>query len=320
VDEALEVRADLLMTHHPLLLDPVRSLTADTVKGAVAHRLVQGGCALLAAHTNADSAREGVSDALAAAVGITGPTRPLQPIMEELDTIVVFVPTEQTNAVMAAMSAAGAGTIESYDNCAWTVTGRGTFRPLDGASPAIGRVGEQEYVEEDRLEMVLPRRDRGAVVAAMHGAHPYEVPAFGVFEDAPRPTDEGLGRVGGLPQPMPLRQFAEHVRGCMPTTAAGIRVAGDADAEVTQVAVCGGSGGSLATAAADAGAEVLVTADLRHHTASDIREQHPDLALVDVSHWASEWLWLEHAAHALSEDCGVQTHVSSLCTEPWTFR
>jgi dinuclear metal center YbgI/SA1388 family protein len=78
VDEALAFGADLLLTHHPLLLTPVTSVAASTPAGALVHRLVRGGCALLTAHTNADLARDGVSDALAEALGITG-TTPVEP-------------------------------------------------------------------------------------------------------------------------------------------------------------------------------------------------------------------------------------------------
>jgi dinuclear metal center YbgI/SA1388 family protein len=219
VDEALAADADLLITHHPLLLRPVSSVAATTPAGRVVHRLVRGGCALLAAHTNADVAHDGVSDALAELLGVTG-LSPLEP------------------------SSLGSGT--------------------------------------------------------------------------------GLGRIGDVEPGMSLRSFAERVSASLPATAHGVRVAGDLDRPVERVAVCGGSGSDLLEAATAAGADVLVTADLKHHVALD-HLASGGCAVVDVAHWASEWPWLARAAALLVSDLAaigvtVDTHVSRIVTDPWTAR
>jgi len=100
----------------------------------------------------------------------------------ELDKLVVFVPTEHTEALIDALAAAGAGALGNYERCAWTTPGTGTFRPVAGADPAIGEVGAISHVPETRVEMVVPRHLRSAVVAALRAAHPYEEPAFDVIE------------------------------------------------------------------------------------------------------------------------------------------
>ncbi|MBX9243435.1 Nif3-like dinuclear metal center hexameric protein [Actinotalea ferrariae] len=338
VDEAIEVGADLLVTHHPLLLRPVHSVAATTFKGALVHRLVRAGCALHVAHTNADAAADGVAEALAATLGLVD-LEPLLPLPgESLDKHVVFVPLDATERVLDAMSDAGAGALGDYSRCAWTSTGTGTFVPGDSAAPAIGERGRVERVEEDRLEMIAPRARRAAVVAAMRGAHPYEEPAFDVLELAVLPATAGTGRVGRLDPPLPLREFAERVAQRLPATEQGVRVAGDLDGEVARVAVVGGSGDSLFDAVRRSGADAYVTADLRHHPASELRERAAFEAhaagrdardgrpfLVDVAHWASEWPWLESAARVLREDVAgrgatVDTQVSTRRTDPWTAR
>jgi dinuclear metal center YbgI/SA1388 family protein len=213
VNEALDWGADLIVTHHPLLLRPVHGVAATTPKGRLVHRLITGGVALFTAHTNADVADPGVSDALARAVGLSGPLRPLSPSPED------------------------------------------------------------------------PRR--------------------------------GLGRVGELPAPLALREFTEAVAKGLPATAAGLRVAGDPDATVRTVAVCGGAGDSLLAAARAVGADVYLTADLRHHPASEFREAGPT-ALVDAAHWATEWPWLRDAAKLV--ETNVETRISTAVTDAWTFR
>jgi dinuclear metal center YbgI/SA1388 family protein len=309
----------LLLAHHPLLLRGVDTVAASTAKGALVHRLIRSGRSLFTAHTNADSASPGVSDALAFALGLT-----VEAVLEphsavpDLDKWVIFVPPENADAVRAAVFAAGAGQIGDYSGCSWSVTGTGQFLPGDGASPAIGSVGAVERVVEDRVEVIAPARARREVLSAMRAAHPYEEPAFDVFALAPVPADVGLGRIGSLPQPESLSTFVTRVRAGLPQTSWGVRAAGDPDMTVSRVAVCGGAGDSLLDAVAAAGVQAYVTADLRHHPA-DEHCRASDVALIDVAHWASEYPWCEQAADVLRSAFGADLSVS-VCpvrTDPW---
>ncbi|GAA1838247.1 Nif3-like dinuclear metal center hexameric protein [Pseudonocardia ailaonensis] len=327
VDEALASDVQLLVTHHPLLLRGVHGVGADTPKGALLHRLIRGGVGLFTAHTNADSADPGVSDALAGALGLTVEA-PLQAApADPLDKIVAFVPTGPSiRAVHEALSAAGAGEIGDYSHCSFATAGTGQFLPHDGAHPAIGEVGKLERVAETRLEMVLPRHRRRAVVEALRGSHPYEEPAFDVLELAELPSHRGLGRIGRLDAPEPLSAFTERVAAALPRTAWGVRAAGDPERPVQRVAVCGGAGDSALSAAVAAGVDAYVTADLRHHPAAEhllagSLPGRPTPALVDVAHWASEWPWCAQAAAVVDRALGgsVDTRVSRIRTDPWSI-
>jgi putative NIF3 family GTP cyclohydrolase 1 type 2 len=195
---------------------------------------------------------------------------------------------------------------------------------LPGAHPTIGEVGKLERVAETKLEMVLPRGKRAAVVAALRAAHPYEEPAFDVLELADLPSTRGLGRIGTLPASEPLHAFVDRVAAALLATAWGVRAAGDPDRPVRRVAVCGGAGDSALGAAVAAGVDAYVTADLRHHPASEhllAGQMNPATpALVDVAHWASEWPWCAQAADILRTALGgsVEVRVSTLRTDPWT--
>ncbi|MFZ2174042.1 MAG: Nif3-like dinuclear metal center hexameric protein [Rhodococcus sp. (in: high G+C Gram-positive bacteria)] len=321
VEEAIDSGADLLLVHHPLLLRGVDTVGAHTPKGALVHKLIRSGCALFTAHTNADSADPGVSDALAAALGltVTGPIAPRP--TEDVDKWVVLVPVDDADTVRRALFDAGAGHVGNYRDCSWSVTGTGQFLPTDGANPTLGAVGELERVTESRLEVVAPRRIRQTVLEAMRAAHPYEEVAFDVFEMASFPGPRGLGRVGELPEPLTLRAFTERVAAALPATAWGVRAAGDPDATVRSVAVCGGSGDSYLGAVARLGVDAYVTADLRHHPADEhLRAGGP--ALVDVAHWASEHPWCQQAKDLLdgvfASTPGWQVRVSPVRTDPWS--
>lgn len=212
----------LLLAHHPLLLRGVDTVAADTAKGSLIHRLIRSGRSLFTAHTNADSASPGVSDALAAALGLTvEDVLEPAPARQELDKWVIFVPPENADALRAAIFAAGAGHIGDYSHCGWSVQGVGQFLPHDGANPAIGRVGAVEQVVEDRIEAVASVRVRHQVLAAMRAAHPYEEPAFDVVALQPLPSGTGLGRIGSLDRPEPLHAFVSRVSSGLPQTSWG---------------------------------------------------------------------------------------------------
>ena len=219
VDEAIEVDAQLLIAHHPLLLRGVTTVAESTYKGSVLARLIRAGCGLVAAHTNADVVERGTSGELARLLG---------------------------------------------------------------------------------LENVAP------IVPGTDDPH------------------AGLGRVGELPEPTTLGRLAGALARILPATATGIRVAGDYDAEVRRIAVCGGAGDSLLSHPAVTSADVYITSDLRHHPASESVEQARTKGsgpfLIDTSHWASEWLWLDAAAEQLrAAHPELDVIVSERNTDPWTF-
>ena len=315
VDEAIATGAQLLLTHHPLFLGGTSSVAASTAKGSVVHRLVRAGIGLYVAHTNADVASPGVSDALAGVLALQD-LAPLHAEPDHVDKIVTFVPQAAVDAVLDALSTAGAGRIGRYERCAFLGDGTGTYLPGAGASPTIGEPGRVERTGETRVEMVLPRRRRSAVVRALLAVHPYEEPAWDLYELAPRSGARGLGRVGVLAEATTLREFTALAADRLPGTAWGVRGAGEPDRPVRVVAVCGGSGGDLAGAARAAGADVLLTSDLKHHAASEALAD-TGVALVDAAHWATEWPWLRAEAAALATT--VEAQVSTLVTDPWTL-
>ncbi|MCX2932655.1 Nif3-like dinuclear metal center hexameric protein [Mycobacterium sp. CVI_P3] len=311
----------LLLAHHPLLLRGVDTVAASTPKGALIHRLIRARAALFTAHTNADSANPGVSDALADVLGLTV-DGVLDPIAAGPDTDkwVIFTPPADAEAVRAAVFAAGAGHIGDYAQCSWSVAGTGQFLPLDGASPAVGTVGSLERVDADRVEVVAPTRLRAQILAAIRASHPYEEPAFDVVPRAPLPAGVGIGRIGTLAHPLRFGDFVARAHAVLPQTTWGVRAAGDPDAPVARVAVCGGAGDSLLGAAAAAGVDAYLTADLRHHPADEHRRAS-GVGLIDVAHWASEYPWCAQAASLLRGHFGaaLPVDVCTLRTDPWNI-
>lgn len=320
-DKAVDIGADMLIVHHPLLLRGVSSVAADTPKGKVIHTLITGGVALFAAHTNADSARPGVNDKLAEVVGTT-PGRPVKPILKGLDKWGIYVPESAAQSVKDAVFEAGAGAIGDYSQCSFEWKGTGQFLPHHNAQPVVGHPRQLERTEELRVEFVAPARLRTTLIDAIRAAHPYEEPAFDVVSmqsTQDLETAEGLGRVGTLPEPMRFGDFVQQVADALPETSWGIRAAGDPEQMVHTVAVSSGSGDSFLDAVAALGVDVYVTSDLRHHPADESRRAQGPL-LIDTAHWASEFPWTYQVQELLAQEFAqLDVEVATLRTDPWNI-
>ena len=282
VKEAVRHGANLIVSHHPLLFRPLRSVTTETSRERCLGELLRKRVALYSAHTNLDFTRGGTSFALARALGVATEGFLRTPFRLQ-NKIVTYVPPSHADAVASAMAGAGAGVIGEYESCSFRGEGKGTFRGGAGSQPALGRKGTLEHVPEIRLEMVAPRRALGSVVRAMTGAHPYEEVAFDVYALENAAREYGMGAVGTLRRKVPLRTFLATVRRTLNTPA--LRWSGDPGTPVHRIALCGGSGSELLGDAIASGAEAFVTADVRYHT---YLEAEARIALVDAGHFETE--------------------------------
>ena len=299
LERAAELGAEALLTHHPLLLKPIRSLTPSDETGRVLLGAARQGVAVLCAHTNLDRAADGLNDWLAGRLGIAEP-RPLARGDADLLKLVVYVPAGHEEVVAEALFAAGAGRIGAYDRCSFRVAGTGTFRPGEGTSPFLGRQGETEEAAELRLETILPRSLVARAVDKMTRAHPYEEVAYDLLPLANRRADVGLGRIGRLPESRTLDEFATQVKEALGCRA--LRVVGEAGARVARAAVCGGSGASLLAEASRQGADVLVTGDLKYHEAR--LAESLGVMVIDAGHFATERIVVPELVQRLAGPAG----------------
>ena len=284
VEEAIRENADLIIAHHPIIYRPLSHLQTDVPAGKLYEKLIKRDIAVYVAHTNLDVADGGVNDMMAAAIGLEK-LAPLEPLLsEKLKKLVVFVPESHHAQLLNALFEAGAGWIGQYSHCSFNVTGTGTFLPGEGTNPHIGKQGRLEHVREIRVETIVPESAERRVVQAMLQAHPYEEVAYDVYPLDLQGKTYGLGRVGSLPQPVRLTDFAEQLKRRLDVPY--VRLVGDPEREVQTVAVLGGSGRSYMRRAISAKADVFVTGDIDHHTAHDALAA--GLAIADVGHHAEK--------------------------------
>jgi dinuclear metal center YbgI/SA1388 family protein len=307
-DEAEETGADFILFHHPLIFGGLNRVDANAYPGSLIFRAIRSGIPVYAAHTSYDAAPDGVSVALAEALGLAGFSTIVAP-RGELRKIVVFVPQGDADGVAAALSGAGAGVIADYTQCTFRTPGTGTFLPGEGSDPYLGERGRLERVDEVRLETVVPAHLAGAAVRAATAAHPYEEVALDVYPVQGYPEGCGYGRIGALPQPMTADELREHVSERLGFPA---RLVSDPQPgrRVERVAVLGGSGGSFIGKVAAAGADAYVTGDMDYHDA--LLAGSLGLCALDAGHAATELPALAPLARRLAGLVDVPVDVSQV--------
>lgn len=297
VKAAIAQDCRMLLTHHPLIFNPVKRISLSEQTGSLIALAVKHDLAVVSMHTNYDIAEGGLNDLLAERLGV-GSCAPLKMMdAQELVKLSVFVPSERSEALLEALFPFTAA-IGNYSDCSFRSEGVGTFMPLEGAKPFLGRIGERASAAESRVEVLLRKSDITPALAAMRKAHPYEEPAFDLYPLLNRGEARGLGRIGELPDISTLAAFAAQVKERL--GAGSVRVVGDPAQRVKKVALCGGSGASLMREARFQGADLLVTGDVKYHEARDA--QALGIALIDAGHFSTEILMVEGAADRLRQE------------------
>ena len=310
--EAVDAGCGAVVAYHPPIFKPVKRLT-----GGVVFDAIRAGVAIYSPHTALDVAEGGTNDVLAEAVGVGPDRRPLEAAADgPWAKLVTFVPRADAGAVADALFAAGCGSFGDYSRCSVRHDVTGTFRPGDAANPAVGQRGRDEHVDETRLEVIVPPGREADAVAALRQSHPYEEPAFDLFPRLPTPRG-GLGRVGPLSEPTTRRAFVERVKQKLDLP--HVLVAGPIDGDAARAAVCAGScGGDLLHAAADAGVDVYVTGELRHHDA--LLAAKRGLTIVCTLHSHSERPTLAVVAGRLRAMLpGLTTHLCAADRDPFAY-
>lgn len=315
VDEAIEQGANLIIAHHPLLFKPLKTIDFQTSKGKIIQKLIQHQITVYAAHTNLDIADGGVNDLLIDVFDIKDKTHLIPFKDQKLFKLAVFVPVHHENEVRNALSEAGAGHIGAYSHCTFTSEGTGTFKPLDGTNPYIGNKDELTYVEEIKLETIVPEEKLAVVLSAMKKAHPYEEVAHDIFSLQQTGKTYGLGRVATLKETINFDDFIEKVKKAYHLDT--LKVVTKAKKPIQKVAVLGGSGQSYIQAAKNKGADVYITGDITFHQAQDAMEM--DLQLIDPGHYAEEIMKHATSKYVAQHFPQLKVIESNVNTNPFQF-
>ncbi|WP_093364929.1 Nif3-like dinuclear metal center hexameric protein [Sphingobacterium wenxiniae] len=282
VEDAIRKGCDIIISHHPIVFKGLKKFNGRNYVERTILKAIKNNIALYAIHTNLDNVFGGVSTKITERLGLES-TAILSPKSNLLKKLIVYVPRTHVEEVRNALFDAGAGAIGNYDQCSYNTVGYGTFRGLDGATPAIGQIGEQERVEETKIEVVYPAVKERAIVVAMYAAHPYEEVAYNIVSLDNGLQNVGSGAIGNLPHPMSEASFLVYVKEKL--NAQVIRYTQLRGKEVSRVAVCGGAGGFLLSEAKRSGADVFITADYKYH---EFFDAEGEIVIADIGHYESE--------------------------------
>lgn len=300
IEEAKRQGAQLIVSHHPVIFQPLRRLSRDSIP----YQLAQAGIGAVCAHTNLDMARGGVNDCLGETLGLKN----LSCFVEESSVpywkIAVFVPVNDAQKVTDAMAKAGAGKLGQYEACSFTVQGKGAFLPQEGAHPAIGQCGMLEKVDECRVEMLCSPDALPSVLEAMRETHPYEEPAFDVIKNYGVMKQFPGAMVGEWETPMQPREFVAHVKERLHCE--GVRYV-EGTRPIKRVAFCGGAGGDRIFEAIAGNVEAYVTGEMKHH--EWLAASQSELTVVDAGHFKTETIIVARLVQRLSK------YFPQLCVE-----
>ncbi len=314
LDEAIAAGCNVVVTHHPVIFRGIKRINIAELQGGLIAKALTHGVSLIALHTNLDSAVGGLNDTLCELLELIEVKPLVDSGHERFFKLAVFVPPSHAEKVRLALCAQGAGVIGDYVDCSFSIAGEGSFRGLEGRTkPFSGTPGKLERANELRLEVLLRREIAGRVIGALHEAHPYEEVAYDLYPLHNKEKGTGLARIGKLATPEPFRAFIRRVEslGILVT-----RVLGDDARTVRKVALCSGAGADFLPNAISAGADVYVTAEIKHHLG--LAAAHKGMALVETDHYTLERLHWPKLAGLLNEQHkDLKTKVSERGPELW---
>ncbi len=281
--QALKKNCNFIFTHHPLIFQPINKLNFDSdEKSKLIRELVKNDITVYSSHTNFDFTIDGVSFELAKKIGLKNLSF-LENALGNQFKLVVFIPLDSVEDVSRAVFTAGGGIIGQYEQCSFRTKGTGTFKGSNTSSPAVGSKGVFAQVSEIRLEVLIDSWKLDDVIGSMIKAHPYEEPAFDIYPLKNQNKNFGFGAVGELQHGMTSEEFLSHLLKSLGLNA--LRYSEGTHKKIRVVAVCGGSGSDLLSAAVRKKADAFVTADIKYHA---FQEAAGKILFIDAGHYETE--------------------------------
>jgi dinuclear metal center YbgI/SA1388 family protein len=312
--EAVKLKCNLVIAHHPILFSPIKKLTGKTyVERAVIYALKNDLC-IYAMHTNLDNIKNGVNYKIARKIGLKNLSI-LSRKNDLLRKLVTYCPLDKAELVRTALFAAGAGKIGNYDECSFNVEGTGTFKAGENTNPHVGTKHERHHEKEEKIETVYPSHIEGKVINALIDAHPYEEVAYDIYNLEISHNQVGSGIIGELENPLEEQDFLAHLKKTMNLSC--IRYTPYTGKKVKKVAVCGGAGYFLLPDAVGSGADAFVTADFKYHQFFDAEGK---ILITDIGHYESERYTPEILFELITEKFTTfATRISKTNTNPVNY-
>lgn len=314
IEEAIDKKCNVVIAHHPIVFKGLKKLTGKNYIERTVIKAIQNDIAIYAIHTNLDSVSTGVNKKFADKIGLIN-TKILRPKSNSLKQLTTYIPKSHVETVREALFDIGLGQIGDYTDCAFTSSGEGSFKAIEGAKPYIGQPNVRHYENEVKLEIVFPNYLQNTAVQTLKNAHPYEEVAFQVINLENTNQYVGSGMYGELEKEIPTTEFLHHLKstfniGCIKHTQLVQKT-------IKNVAICGGSGSFLLGDAKAKKADIFITGDFKYHEFFDSEGQ---IIIADIGHYESEYLTIELIDEKLREkNCNFAVYRSELNTNPVNY-
>jgi dinuclear metal center YbgI/SA1388 family protein len=282
LDEAIDTGANLIISHHPIIFKSFKSLTGKNSIERILIRAIENKIVIYGIHTNLDHHLSGVNAEIAKRIGVVN-SRILLPSEYPLYKIAVFVPEQHKDIVLESMFMSGAGAIGEYSECSFSSSGNGTYLPGEFANPFIGENGTRENVAELKIEVIVSKHKKTAVIESMLKAHPYEEVAYDIIKLDNSNYSEGTGMIGELDHPMDELTFLAKLKQTFHCSV--VRHTELLGKPIKKVAFCGGSGSFLLKNAINQKADIYITGDFKYHEFFDAEKK---ILIADIGHYESE--------------------------------
>ncbi len=295
VDEAVNKSLNLIVCFHPIIFSGLKSLTGKNYVERAVMKVIENKIAIYAIHTAWDNDFFGVNFKICEVLGLKN-QKVLMPKMQNLKQLVVYVPNDYSEKVKNAMFEAGAGNIGFYDECSFTIQGKGSFRPIEGSNPFLGTQNIRENSDEDMVSVIFEGFKQNQILSAMKSAHPYEEVAYQIYQLENENQYSGLGRFGEFENEMNEKDFLEFVKEKFNLKV--IRHSEFIGKKIKRVGVLGGSGASGIKAAISAKCDAYLTGDVKYH---DFFQAENRMLICDIGHYESEQFVTQQLFDILSE-------------------
>lgn len=282
VEEAVEKGTNLIISHHPVIFKGLKKITGRNYIERSIIKAIKNDIAIYAIHTNLDNVHTGVNAMLCKKFNLQN-CKILKPVKNELRKLVTFIPEDWTEQVRKAIFEAGAGHIGNYDNCSFTVSGKGTFKAGENTDPFVGKKNQIHLENENRIETIYPKYLEYKIIAALLKSHPYEEVAYDIYPLENVYDKVGAGMTGELEEAADALTFLNQIKNILKTKM--IKHTKLLDKPIKKVAFCGGAGSFLLTEAIRQKADIFISGDFKYH---DFFDTDNKIIIADPGHYETE--------------------------------
>jgi len=309
IDEALKKGCNLIISHHPLIFEPIKSIISDSWISRTIEKAIKNNINIYAFHTNLDNVITGVNKKISDLIGLKNISI-LSKKRGYTNKLEIYIPQKSKHTLMDKLYEINSGTIGNYKECSFSILGKGSFIPTSKSNPTIGKKNSKQVVEEEKIEILFHKENHDELVSIINKYHPYQEPTFFITKLENTNHEIGSGIIGKRKILFDnlLKELKKTFNKKM------IKHTKPIKKNIKTIAVCGGSGSFLIDDAINKSADVFITSDLKYH---EYFKSDNKLVLIDIGHYESEQYTKDLIFEFLNKKLiNIALHLSKVDTNP----